>query len=325
MVNKRLDPVDLEYYVAIVTLGSLGAAATELGVSQPGLSKCVLRLERQLGTPLLVRTSRGVSPTSTGEHLLHKAQHILAELDATQRSLRELAGGGVGRVSVGISPSLAAHLMPELCSLAHRERPLLTIQVLEGLYEDLLLGLRQGRMDLVLSTPPIDTPPVEVQVEDLGSDIFAAFAGANHPLTKTSEIDPQALLRHPWVLAPAVGSLRERWRTLFEQQGLVPPHPYVETFSVNMCRTLVAEHAFLSFLPRGLVAEDVRQGRTIELGTPWLRWERRLCLMSLEKRNLTPAANYLRQLVRDLGSQRLHHQAKVAPLTSNSMDVNRST
>lgn len=306
MVNKRLDPVDLEYFVAIVTLGSLGAASTELGVSQPGLSKCVLRLERQLGTPLLVRTSRGVSPTSTGEHLLHKARHILAELDTAHRTLRELAGGGVGRVSIGISPSLAVRLMPELCALAQRERPMLTLHVVEGLYEDLLMGLRQGRMDLVVSTPPMDAPPVEVRVEDLGSDLFAAFAGHTHALARASRIEAEALLQQPWVLAPAVGSLRERWRTLFEQQGLAPPHPYVETFSVNMCRALVARHGFLTFLPRGLVEDDLAHGRTVALDVPWLRWKRRLSLLSLEKRNLTPAATYVHQLMRDLAAQRLH-------------------
>ena len=197
MVNRRLDPGDLEFFVTIVTFGSLGAAAAELGVSQPGLSKCVLRLERQLGTTLLVRSSRGVSPTSTGEHLLHQARHVLAELDAVQRSLRELAGGGVGRVSVGISPSLAAHLVPELCAQAHRQRPLLTLQVVEGLYEELLIGLRQGRIDLVLSTPPPETLPVAVCVEDLGWEVFAACANVGRRLAQSRPVEEDANAQAP--------------------------------------------------------------------------------------------------------------------------------
>jgi DNA-binding transcriptional LysR family regulator len=122
----RLDPVDLEYFVTIVERGSLGAAAEALGVSQPSLSKCIQRLERALGVPLLVRSARGIAPTGLGEHLLHRSRHLLAELDATRRAMRELAGGGVGSVRLGLSPSLTTEFAPELCAIAHLQRPALT-------------------------------------------------------------------------------------------------------------------------------------------------------------------------------------------------------
>lgn len=305
MSDKRFDPIDLDYFVTIVTMGSLGAASTELGVSQPGLSKCVHRLERLVGVPLLIRSSRGMSPTSMGEHLLHRAQHILAELDGAKRTLRELAGGGIGRVSIGISPSLAFDLIPELCSVAQRQRPMLTIQVVEGLYEDLLIGLRQGRMDLILTTPPADVQPVEVAVEHLGFDVFAAFASSQHPLVRSKRVDANALLNQPWVLAPAVGALRERFRLMFERQGLISPIPYVETFSVSCCRSLIADHNFLTFLPSSVLIDDVAQKRVSEISVPWLRWERRLCLLSLEHRNLPPAVLYVQQLIKQLSKTKL--------------------
>ena len=317
MVDKRFDPVDLDYFVTIVTMGSLGAASAELGVSQPGLSKCVHRLERLVGVPLLIRSSRGVSPTSMGEHLLHRAQHILAELDGAKRSLRELAGGGVGRVSIGVSPSLAFDLIPALCAVAQSQRPMLTIQVVEGLYEDLLIGLRQGRLDLILTTPPSDAPPVEVAVEQLGFDVFAAFASSIHPLVRTHGVYVNAFLKHSWVLAPAVGALRERFCSMFERQGLVSPIPYVETFSINCCRSLIADHNFLSFLPSGVLRDDVAQNRVAEIPLPWLRWERRLCLLSLEQRNLPPAALYVQQLVKEVSATHLRQtsaEAGTAPL-----------
>lgn len=305
MADKRLDPVDLEYFVSIVELGSLGAAAEALGVSQPGLSKCVQRLERALGVPLLVRSARGIAPTGMGEHLLHHARHLLAELDATQRAMRELAGGGVGRVRLGLSPSLATEFAPELCALAHKQRPTLTLQVVEGLYEDLLMGLRQRRFDLILSTPPAAALPPEVAVEPLGADVFVAFVGAAHPLAGGGKPDERALIAQPWALAPAVGTLRQAFRSAFEQRGLEPPHPAVETWSSSLCRTLIVRHGFATFLPRGLMADDVKLGRVVELPLAWLRWERRLSLMHLGDGRQTPAVAYVRDLVRTLARRRL--------------------
>lgn len=305
MADKRLDPVDLEYFVTIVELGSLGAAADALGVSQPGLSKCVQRLERALGVPLLVRSARGIAPTGMGEHLLQRARHLLAELDATQRAMRELAGGGVGRVRLGLSPSLATEFAPELCALVHRQRPTLTLQVVEGLYEELLMGLRQRRFDLILSTPPAAGLPPEVAVESLGADVFATFVGAEHPLAAVAKPEDAALRALPWALAPAVGTLRQAFRSAFEQRGLEPPHPCVETYSSSVCRTLIVRHGFASFLPRGLMADDVKLGRVVELPLPWLRWERRLGLLSLGDGRQTPAVLYVGDAVRALARKRL--------------------
>ena len=206
----------------------------------------------------------------------------------------------------GISPSLATHLIPDLCALAQRQRPLLTLHVVEGLYEELLIGLRQGRIDLLLSTPPSEAMPVAVCVEDLGWDVFAAFANSEHPLAISQRIEGEALHHHPWVLAPSVGALRSRFRSLFEQQGFASPLPYVETYSISLCRSLVSAHGFLTFLPRGLLCRDVAEGNVVELATPWLQWQRRLCLLTLENRNVTPACEYVRQIVRELAASHLN-------------------
>lgn len=305
MPPRRLEPVDLEYFVTIVGCGSLGAASLLLGVSQPALSKSVRRLEQVVTAPLLERTARGVAPTPMGQLLFEKAGSILAELDATRRSLQELAGGGAGHVALGVSPSVAAGFLPPLTAIAHEQRPGLRIRIVEGLFDDLLPGLQQGRLDLMLSSPMPDLAPPDVHLRSLGGDLFAAFVGPGHPLARPDPIVERELLDHPWVLAPGGGVLRRTLELLFRDRGLPVPVPYVETFSVTYCRRLIADNRFVTFLPLGVVNEEVDAGRIVRVPLPWLQWRRQLFMVTAHVRTLSPATRYLYDLALQMAPELL--------------------
>ncbi len=71
----------LEYFLRVVELGSINRAAEELGLSQPSLSRWLTLLEHDIGSPLLIRTRKGVHPTDAGQQLAERAQPILRQLD----------------------------------------------------------------------------------------------------------------------------------------------------------------------------------------------------------------------------------------------------
>jgi DNA-binding transcriptional LysR family regulator len=83
-----LDLRQLRYLRCIVQSTSFTRAAKVLGIAQPALSLHVQKLEQELGTPLLIRHSRGVRPTRAGEILLQRAEWIIDELDRTKRLIR---------------------------------------------------------------------------------------------------------------------------------------------------------------------------------------------------------------------------------------------
>jgi LysR family nitrogen assimilation transcriptional regulator len=83
-----LDLRQLRYLLCIVRSKSFTRAAQVLRIAQPALSLHVQKLEQELGTPLLIRHSRGVEPTRAGEMLLQRAEWIIEELDRTKDLIR---------------------------------------------------------------------------------------------------------------------------------------------------------------------------------------------------------------------------------------------
>ena len=72
-----MDMRQLRYFVQIVESGSLAKASRQLFIAQPALSQQMSRLEDEVGKPLFVRSSKGVSPTENGDALYHHAKFML--------------------------------------------------------------------------------------------------------------------------------------------------------------------------------------------------------------------------------------------------------
>src|SRR6478735_4612962 len=98
----------LQYFVKIVDIGNLTQAADVLHVAQPALSQQLATLESEVRQQLLVRTTRGVTPTEAGKILYRHAQLILRQCDQAQIDMEAAGGGLSGAVSVGLAPGTAA-------------------------------------------------------------------------------------------------------------------------------------------------------------------------------------------------------------------------
>jgi len=104
----------LRQFAAVVEAGSLTAAAERLHMSQPPLSVAIAKLEADVGVPLLVRTSRGVEPTSAGLFLLEGASRVLGEVDELTAALGRFGAGTAGSVTMAAVPALLWHRVPTL-------------------------------------------------------------------------------------------------------------------------------------------------------------------------------------------------------------------
>ncbi len=87
----------IQTFVAVAEEGHVGRAARRLHLTQPPLSRHILALEDELGTPLFERTSRGMRLLPAGEAFLHHARRILAEVDAAVHTVRGVATDRPGR------------------------------------------------------------------------------------------------------------------------------------------------------------------------------------------------------------------------------------
>ena len=93
----------LRYFIRVVELGSMGRAALDLGVGTPALSQQISRLEGELSTRLLQRTTTGVLPTDAGLAFFRQAQLAVRHADAAAQVARQARLAG--HVSIGLAPS----------------------------------------------------------------------------------------------------------------------------------------------------------------------------------------------------------------------------
>ena len=118
-----MDPRKVLVFRTVARAGSLSAAARELGWSQPAVSQQLAALEREVGVPLFVRSSRGVTPTEAGRLLLRRADAVAGELHMAGEELASLAELRGGRVRLVAFPSAAATVAPAALKLLAADHP----------------------------------------------------------------------------------------------------------------------------------------------------------------------------------------------------------
>lgn len=133
-------------------------AAKELGISQPPLSQQIQRLEREVGTPLFRRLTRGVELTEAGESFYEDARQILAMSDAALEKAKGIARGMNGSLSLGITSSDAFH--PQIFTLLHRfqlDHPGVTLHQMEDNMANLMTALSEAELDIAFVRLPCES------------------------------------------------------------------------------------------------------------------------------------------------------------------------
>jgi len=176
---------------------------------------------------------------------------------------------------------------------------------------NLLPQLQLGKLDFIISSPTsLEALATDLQCEPLGSNLFVACVGANHPLTQLNNISDESLQQYGWVLVPPPGVLRDQLDHLFRQRGLQPLEPQVETSSTMLSKALITRQNLIGFLPLEVFAAEEQAGIIQRLDVPWLHWRRELALVLRRSRALTPAAEYMVNLIRHQAAARLERPAQ---------------
>jgi DNA-binding transcriptional LysR family regulator len=126
-----MDLRQLRYFQAVVEAGSFVAAAAELHMSQPPLSLTISKLESELGVQLLIRTARGVSPTSAGMYLLNAGSRILGDVDEVVNHLTNYGAGREGAITVASVPALMWYRIPRLLKEHSVENPDVDVRLID--------------------------------------------------------------------------------------------------------------------------------------------------------------------------------------------------
>lgn len=178
----------LKELIAIVDHGSLRGAARNLGVTAPALSKSLGRLEEELRVPLLIRNSRGVTPSAYGQALLRRARLIQAESQKASEEIAQLRGGLEGVVTVGISPTPAIALLPDVLPRFRQGFPDVRVNIVSGAAHAHLAAMRNGSMDFAVMSIPEEELDTGFESDDLFYSDLVVAARRDHPLSKARSL-----------------------------------------------------------------------------------------------------------------------------------------
>jgi DNA-binding transcriptional LysR family regulator len=128
---SSMDLRQLRYFRAVVESGSFVAAAASLHMSQPPLSLAISKLEKELGVKLLIRTARGVQPTSAGMYLLNAGSRILGDVGEVVEHLTRHGAGQEGSLSIAAVPALMWRRIPELLREHGAENPDVEVRLVD--------------------------------------------------------------------------------------------------------------------------------------------------------------------------------------------------
>ncbi|WP_030206843.1 LysR family transcriptional regulator [Streptomyces bikiniensis] len=262
-----MDLALLRTFVTVHRAGSFTRAAALLGLSQPAVTSQIRTLERQLGRPLFHRRARGVTPTTIGDELAHRAApHLDALVEITETGLDE--EGGIRTLHVAGPPEFTAlRALPALTPLVGRglavrtSFPVTTEEVLDGLaagHHDLAITTARPRGGLVHSTPLCDEEHVLV-----AAPRWAARLSPEVLLSKGAVVLEQLPVVEVHESLPFVSRY---WASVFETGPAAAAT--VIAPDLRAVRDSAASGSGLAVLPRYLCEEALEQGRLVALLDP---------------------------------------------------------
>jgi len=203
----------LRALIAMREAESFTLAARRLGVAQPTVHRAVTQLEQEAGRALFERTSFGLVATRPCKALTQAARLALAELDQAVAEMAEFDGREGGRIVIGSLPLSRMAILPEALVSFRRLRPTMPITVIDGVYDDLLAGVRRGEIDFMVGALREPAPVSDVVEEPLFADRLAVICGLDHPLRDRRGLGVTDLRNYAWTV-PREGT---RARAQFDQ------------------------------------------------------------------------------------------------------------
>jgi LysR family hydrogen peroxide-inducible transcriptional activator len=187
----------LRYLSALANHRHFGKAAKACAVSQPALSMQIQELEAELGVPLVERRPGEVAFTDVGVDVVRRAERVLASTRDLVDFARHRGRLLTGRMQLGVIPSIAPYVLPEILPVLQRRYPELDVVLRETQTHILLDELGRGALDVVMLALPADAPDVEtVQLFD-DPFLLAVPATDNRPESarvSVDDIDVQRLI-----------------------------------------------------------------------------------------------------------------------------------
>jgi len=285
----------LKYFLAVVRLGTVGAAAEANFVTQPAVTQQVQKLEEEVGEKLLERRGRRVAPTQAGLLLAGHAEDVLRRLEELQGAMGGLKGLERGYLRMGNIDAVSVYVLPGVYRLFHQRYPGVKIEIIVGDTSRLLDALGRGEVELAGTVLPLETD--EFDVLPIYRDEMVLVAHPNHVLAKRNRVTLQDVVETGLIAYPARSLTRGRIERVFIENGL-SLHATMEISSPEAIKRLTQVGLGASILPRPVVAPEVGKGALQIIRIRSVRFQRTIGMVFRRDGSLSPPARVFLDMVK---------------------------
>jgi DNA-binding transcriptional LysR family regulator len=287
----------LRYLVTLAEERHFTRAAARENIAQPALSQQVRRLERELGLPLVERTTRRVAMTAAGEQLVTRARRILAEVDAVRDEMQAIAGVRGGRLTLGTIHTMGPVDVSLALAIFNNRHPNVELTVREQSSEELAEMLRDGELDLAFLSVTERMESRDLHLQQLVSEELVALLPAGQPHAGRSRLRLGELAGELFISFRPGARLRELLLAAGRQAGF-EPRVMLESNESWRIRGLVGRGLGVAILPRSDAEGPGPEVAVSALVGPALR--RDITLAWCADRRHSPAAAEFLELAREL-------------------------
>jgi DNA-binding transcriptional LysR family regulator len=261
MAEWKMLLTQIEGFVEVARQGNLSRAAAALFVTQPALTARLQGLEAALGSPLFIRSRRGMDLTEAGRAFLPYAERALIALRDGQALVAELGRGAAGELTVGAAPGVGTYVLPGLLARFTERHPNVRLIVRTGHSEEVVqLALRNEiQVGLVreIRHPSLAARP-------LYDDELVLVAVPGHPFALDLAIPLDRVGEERLILFDRTSSYYDLTNALLREAG-ISPRGVMELDNIDAAKQMVEQGLGVALLPRTAVAEELRSGRLVAI------------------------------------------------------------
>jgi LysR family hydrogen peroxide-inducible transcriptional activator len=284
----------LEYFVAVAETGGFSRAAERCNVAQPSLSQQIMKLEKEIGYPLFDRLGRKVALTDVGRQLLPRVHVILDELQNIKVQIQAEIQEGYGTLTVGFIPTVAPFVLPRVIRRFSQDFPNATLEVHEGLTDELIQKIINAELDVGITSLPISNKLIHT--EELLSEPLLVASTQKYDVISRASIQVKELDSFPFIALSEVHCLGEQVQSFCYQQDL-DLNIVCHTSQLTTVQNCVALGLGISLVPQALAISD-RSDQIVYRSVSDAPPQRKIAAATHAKRHLSFLARQFIEIVK---------------------------
>lgn len=306
-----MDIRQIEYIIAIEQEQSISKAAEKLFLTQSALNQQLLKLEKELGTPLFERRKHTMIPTYAGRIYLNTAHRMVDMKQETYKIIRDITEERAGEIAIAYTPEAGALMFSHIYPIFHRKYPNITFRIREERVKKMEQLVFQKEVTFAFISYYDSSKHPELEYLDMDSEKMVLALPSTHPLAHLAgeesyltfpHLDLTLLRNDPFIMLSKDTRMRDMIDLSFQIAGF-RPNVLFESVSTRTVVSMVEQQIAPAFFPQSYVNPNARMVYfTVPPYQEWMRgvtFLKGAYLTKPEKDFISMAADYFHKVLED--------------------------